>query len=193
MRRRLVTIAIFLLAGAVVNVGVAWGIALRGEPLPTRNRELDLAEAQDVWGRLKPGSWPANPPMLAGDRLEHVGGTTLQAFHPRDGKTPWIDVTMVWEWRVGYPVSTLRYVVRRSDRKTEYVGAMRTVVTLPLMPVWPGFTANTAFYAAILWLLIPGPFALRRLIRRRRGLCPACGYDLRHGEHEACPECGVTA
>ncbi len=49
------------------------------------------------------------------------------------------------------------------------------------------------FYAAILWVLIPGPFALRRLIRRRRGLCLACGYDLRHGEHEACPECGVTA
>ena len=49
---------------------------------------------------------------------------------------------------------------------------------------------NTLFYAAILWLLILGPFALRRLIRQRRGVCPACGYDLRHGEHKACPECG---
>ncbi len=67
------------------------------------------------------------------------------------------------------------------------------VRAVPLRPIWPGFAGNTLFYAAILWLLIPGPFALRRLIRRRRGLCPACGYDLRHGEHEACPECGVTA
>ena len=34
------------------------------------------------------------------------------------------------------------------------------------------------------------------VIRQTRlfgGVCPACGYDLRHGEHEACPECGVTA
>ncbi len=64
---------------------------------------------------------------------------------------------------------------------------------LPLGIFWPGFGVNALFYAAILWLLILGPFALRRLIRQRRGLCPACGYDLRHGEHEACPECGVTA
>ncbi len=64
---------------------------------------------------------------------------------------------------------------------------------LPVQPVWPGFGVNTLFYATLLWLLIPGPFAFRRLMRVRRGLCPACGYDLRHGEHEACPECGVTA
>ena len=63
----------------------------------------------------------------------------------------------------------------------------------PLRPIWPGFAVNTLFYAAILWLVMLGPFALRRLIRRRRGLCPACGYDLRHAEHVACPECGVAA
>ncbi len=64
---------------------------------------------------------------------------------------------------------------------------------LPLRPIWPSFAINIFFYSIMLWLLIPGPFALRRLIRQRRGLCPACGYDLRHGEHEACPECGETA
>jgi hypothetical protein len=60
--------------------------------------------------------------------------------------------------------------------------------TLPLRLIWPGFAVNTIFYAAILWLLIPGPFALRRLIRRRRGLCPKCGYPM--GESDACTECG---
>ncbi len=63
---------------------------------------------------------------------------------------------------------------------------------LPLRPIWPGFIINTAFYAAILWLVIPGPFALRRHIRRKRGLCVTCGYDLRHADHDACPECGVA-
>ena len=63
---------------------------------------------------------------------------------------------------------------------------------LPLIPIWPGFAINTLFYATILWLVIPGPFALRRLIRRKRGLCVACGYDLSHADHDACPECGVA-
>ena len=62
---------------------------------------------------------------------------------------------------------------------------------VPARPIWTGFAVNTFFYAMLLWLIIPGPFAVRRLFRRRRGLCPACGYDLRHGEHEACPECGT--
>ncbi len=51
-----------------------------------------------------------------------------------------------------------------------------------------GFTINTLFYAAIFWLLIPGPFALRRFQRVRRGLCPKCAYPM--GESSVCTECG---
>ena len=53
---------------------------------------------------------------------------------------------------------------------------------LPLGIGWPGFAANTAFYAAILWLLIPGSFVLRRVIRVKRGLCPKCGYEWKNGK-----------
>ncbi len=63
---------------------------------------------------------------------------------------------------------------------------------LPLRPIWPGFTINTIFYAAILWMLWSSPFVVWRLIRRKRGLCVACGYDLRHADHDACPECGAA-
>ncbi len=63
---------------------------------------------------------------------------------------------------------------------------------LPLRPIWPGFAINTIFYAAILWLLTLGPFNARRFIRRKRGLCINCGYDLRGAEHEVCPECGAA-
>ena len=31
---------------------------------------------------------------------------------------------------------------------------------------------------------------VRQSLRAKRGLCPACGYDLHGAEHEACPECG---
>ena len=65
---------------------------------------------------------------------------------------------------------------------------------LPLGLVWPGFAINTIFHAVLLWmlwLLTLQPFAARRMIRRKRGHCIKCGYDLRGAEHEACPECGV--
>ncbi len=61
-------------------------------------------------------------------------------------------------------------------------------VPIPLGVIWPGFALNTLFYAAILWALIPGPFALRRYLRLRRGLCPKCAYPM--GESAVCTECG---
>ena len=39
---------------------------------------------------------------------------------------------------------------------------------LPRRLIWPGFAINTVFYAALLWPLICGPFALRRHIRCKR-------------------------
>ena len=66
---------------------------------------------------------------------------------------------------------------------------------LPLHPIWPGFAINTIFYAVILWMLTLGPFTARRMIRRRRGQCIKCSYNLRGhsgGGREVCPECGAT-
>lgn len=56
-------------------------------------------------------------------------------------------------------------------------------------PPWPSFALNTLFYAVVLWIPF-APFVLRKALRRKRGLCIKCGYDLRHVEHEVCPECG---
>ena len=87
MRRRLLTLVIFLLLGAVLNVAVAWGFGF-------------LAADPDQSG----AEW-----VIANDALR-------------------------------------------------------------LRLIWPGFAINTIFYAAILWLLVCGPFALRRHIRHKRGL-----------------------
>lgn len=61
---------------------------------------------------------------------------------------------------------------------------------LPLRFIWPGAAVNTVFYAALLWLLILAPRALRRSARLRRGSCLECGYPL--GESMVCPECGAA-
>ena len=59
---------------------------------------------------------------------------------------------------------------------------------LPLTPYWPGFAVNTLFFATILSLLGYGSLVARRVIRRRRGQCPKCGYPI--GESAVCSECG---
>ncbi|MEE9129209.1 MAG: hypothetical protein V3T84_04260 [Phycisphaerales bacterium] len=49
---------------------------------------------------------------------------------------------------------------------------------------------NTLLGATVLWLAMLAPITLRRIIRRKRGLCIKCGYDLRGDFSTGCPECG---
>ena len=60
---------------------------------------------------------------------------------------------------------------------------------IPIRPLGIGFAINTLFYATLLWLLICGPFILRRLVRVKRGLCPRGAYTM--GESAVCSECGT--
>jgi hypothetical protein len=76
-----------------------------------------------------------------------------------------------WGWRVG--------IASHLDARI-----------LPWRPRCIGFVVNMLFYAVILWLLLGGPFILRRHIRLKRGRCPKCGYDLRAELEGGCPECG---
>lgn len=59
---------------------------------------------------------------------------------------------------------------------------------LPIRPIWRGFFLDTIFYAAILWMLIRGPWETRRRWREWRRRCGWCGYPF--GEAAVCTECG---
>ena len=67
---------------------------------------------------------------------------------------------------------------------------------LPYIPIPLGFVVNTLFYAAFIGISITGALAGRRVIRRARGHCIKCGYDLRGasggGGGGVCPECGAS-
>jgi hypothetical protein len=90
----------------------------------------------------------------------------------------------------GWPMRSFSEQVPRDRYPADVTVIELKNAKLAFGPMWPGFAINTLFYAIILWLLIPGPFVLRRVIRLRRGRCPKCGYDLR-GKHDAgCSECG---
>ncbi len=106
------------------------------------------------------------------------------------------DQFQVADLKVGLPLRTLQcgWYHSYKDKQTIMFNGWRRKRTpppplyLPFEPIWPAFAINTLFYAAILWLLIAGLFALRRFLRLRRGLCPKCAYPM--GESAACTECG---
>lgn len=110
------------------------------------------------------------------------------------------------EHRRGWPLLALgcatvhRFGAGEDDRQTLYGFAYRPgrpaawdvdLVHLPLKPLFPGFYANSALFAAAWWaLLFWRP--LRRRRRIARGLCPNCAYSLAGlpPATDKCPECG---
>ena len=66
-----------------------------------------------------------------------------------------------------------------------------TLHPLPYGPLWTGLAINTMFYGGVLWILWFGMSLLLTMIRRKRGLCIKCAYDLKGAAHEVCPECGT--
>lgn len=62
---------------------------------------------------------------------------------------------------------------------------------VPTGILWTGLATNTACYATAWWLILLAPAQLRTFIRKRRGQCMRCAYDLRSTPAGSpCPECG---
>jgi hypothetical protein len=215
MKRRGVRICVFALLGAVINVTVAWSSSLWsfwGLQYPSISQQ----SARQLLNRYSGLNWTQ---AVEGMTRVDPGATRHDVFviDYSHGE----QVTEVAEIDAGWPMRAVRCGVHRvsgsnalgSIRSTEIDGgwivswnrlqSLRVGVTgghlssevqaLPYGPIWPGFAINTVFYAAILWGLFAVPFALRRRLRVKRGLCPKCAYDLRGSDSTACPECGAKA
>ena len=222
MKRRLVKIIVFLLLGAVVNVAVAWASsifigfadtssdirAIRGSPaggwfVETYHRfsafRVEWFHTRDLTVNQIEGpspvdlvpTWIVYDPELNENRsmelweAEARGWPLLALWSKPRSWYEALDGTrhhLPTEGAIELPLSPF----------TGGMGVMPKI--LPLRPIWPGFAINTLFYAVIVWLLWSSPFAARRFIRRKRGHCLKCGYDLRgsSGGGGVCPECGAT-
>ncbi len=61
---------------------------------------------------------------------------------------------------------------------------------LPFQPKWCGMVLDWLIYTGAWMAIFLGLPQLRAWLRRTRGRCPRCGYDLRGQLSSGCPECG---
>ena len=198
MKRRLTKLVVFLLLGAVVNVAVAWGCALR-----ELWNSLEGHEPTDYdirwWDAHVPEGFPAVPDEVGEQSAFGVSETFM--FSERSSQ-PISPPSVAIRRRAGLPMRSLegsawgdyRYGRRRVIEQSQ-LKLLKDRERFPLRPIWPGFAINTVLYATILWLLTLASIASRRFDRRKRGRCINCGYDLRgaSGGGGVCPECGAQS
>jgi len=67
------------------------------------------------------------------------------------------------------------------------------VRVLPFRPLWKGVLVNSLTYGVCWFFGVGGTRAIRQSLRRRRGACFNCAYELAGlPGHACCPECGAA-
>jgi len=186
-RRTIIKVIALLAAGATLNIAVAWGCEywLLGESAQQLSVEQAELAFKEHAGPLELANMDDPLPTCRG--IYHL----FERVHTRAPRG--------WPLRcVGGQIAN----VYRSEKTTHLITALpiagpgppvrfsEPAAVLPYGPLWPGFAVNTLFYAGVLWVLFCGPFALRRMIRRRRGRCAQCAYPV--GSSAVCTECGAA-
>ena len=211
IRRMVLSAALCLAGGAVATVMVAWGFGLWG----TINPSLDNYHASGTaWPAPPPAGWPEPDQWMEsrGVGLSSRGAWQNLAELARTRRLdPSVASYFMIVDRYGLPMHSMQ-----AQSQEVLAGKTITVINpgvflggldaprglkpnifrvnrFPLEPIWLGFTADTLFYAAILGGLVLALGRARTRLRLRRGLCPACGYDLAGNTTGVCPECGAPA
>jgi len=190
MKRRAYKLLLFLIAGAIINVAVAWGCSFSAQTL-----------CADLVNNLTtPNEWRTHwkhAPTNYGQTGRF--GTTCRVWMTTSDDPH----AVLHVFTSGWPCRALGSIVTHEGSSNTKSRVQRIELdwrltgfrdsALPIRPIWPGFAINTIFYAAIVWFLFFAPGAIRRRVRRKRGQCAACGYSLRGASGDVCPECGATA
>jgi predicted RNA-binding Zn-ribbon protein involved in translation (DUF1610 family) len=202
-RRTIIKLLLFLLAGAIINVAVAWACATMS------GCTTDLPEqwvSPLFWPTHVSDDWPAHPLHWTSSKglgVKREGFTVSQRPALDLVIAGTIDIQRSWmqsRHSAGWPCLTLEHIdalppdgpwASTGIKAPEWFGKGGWF-RLPSQPRYAGFAINTIFYAALLWMLFAAPFALRRRIRIKRGQCASCGYSLRESVSDKCPECGAV-
>jgi len=167
---------------------VELGLALWDGPLPTEEAMLrEIAPFQTTgqfprwWGRMPEARNPTQPWLP--EWVQDARGWPLLALWCSWRQSP-STVT------VGLgPVEGGIELPQRQGLRRDF----DTVRALPCRPVPQGLAADSAILA-IPWFVLLSLGPVLRAIRRRRGLCPNCAYNLRGlPPGSPCPECGRPA
>jgi len=206
MKRRIVHAALCLILGVVTTVGVAWGLAWF---------DSDVHESQSyerALERVGPGAehlgiktcTTLGSQGAVVIRADFADAETTDAGSVERLMPEWIPEATVGEsielhafQAHGWPVlsSWCESLLLRPNASVRDLGGVAIrrddpACILPLRPIFPGFIVNTLFYAAIWFGVLFVPGIAKRAIRRKRGRCVKCGYDLRGDVAAGCPECG---
>jgi hypothetical protein len=183
LKRRAFKLLMFLIAGAIVNVAVAWCCAYIG-PYQSVVAAPSI-EDHRWWNACIPSGFPFNPELFS--RARKIGAEIISFGIPADSSR--------WHgsrFRAGLPCLTVEGSVFVDNETNVWNsrGLLQLQIKnpIPFGPFWPGFAINTVVYAVVLWMVFALPAVLRRKRRTKRGLCPQCAYPV--GESSRCPECG---
>ena len=177
-----------------------------------------LGEGQESYSRVRGSAVD----RLYWNQMKHPIGNWLVAFEPWEYPSYWRDQRrQAWKQKLpssmwvsgvqggsGWPCVALAFSAHEvcaPDGTTVRDVANGVALTpfnastdfqsmrvLPLRPVWAGLATNTAWYAFLWLMVLAAPGGIIGVLRRRRGACVHCGYDLRGSSDGRCPECGVT-
>jgi hypothetical protein len=204
-------VIVILLLGAIANIAITWSLAFVTDFDAGQSVVYDRDTNGTVWrvyhwrvggANRFTSIWQTNGQLIGdSDKLESAGPKWTR-LHSRDAD--FAQQQLQYDKHIvdgfGWPTIALlssfdllhqyrgmsRYTANSGIEISEHLGPSPRA--LPTVPIWPGFAINTIFYAALLWVLLFAPGRVRRMIRRRRGLCPACAYPV--GTSEVCTECG---
>jgi len=147
--------------GAKIAAGHRWTRGPR-RPETARNGEApDTQRPSPEWGVEEARGWPALALWCRVENVASLGGGGSPDLY---GAVP-----------LPLPTKSIADTAFRA---------------LPLLPIWPGLAFNTAFYALLWWLGFASVRTIKHNRRYRRGLCPACRYDLKADYSKGCSECG---
>jgi len=191
MKRWTLRILLCLLLGAITTVAVAWGLAWQAN----HGGGGRAAYLEPWWRSTSPVACQNEYRSGAIDFGSTIGVelATLHGGATINQRMPFAALRT----RAGFPrhavEGSLWYqngVLVAQNPSWGFQPWISAPRAFPLRPIWPGFTIDTLFYAAIWFGVCFGFASAKRAIRRKRGRCPRCGYDLRGQLAQGCPECG---